>query len=62
MSWIPQDELKELLTHEAPHSVCLYMPAAQAGPRTRENPIRFKNLLRDARDQLELESDGLRFA
>lgn len=33
--------------------VSLYAPMIKAGPETRQNPIRFKNLLREARDALE---------
>lgn len=33
--------------------VSLYAPMIKAGPETRQNPIRFRNLLREARDALE---------
>ncbi|MUL35739.1 hypothetical protein [Gloeocapsopsis dulcis] len=47
------DELKALV--ETPQSPCisLYMPMQKAGPDVRENPIRFKNLIREAEARLD---------
>ena len=36
----------------APPRVSLYAPMVKAGPETRQNPIRFKNLLGEAREKL----------
>lgn len=36
----------------APPRVSLYAPMVKAGPETRQNPIRFKNLLGEARERL----------
>lgn len=49
---LPQDELKGLMetTHEACTSI--FLPMEQMGPETRQNPIRFKNLLKEAEEQL----------
>jgi hypothetical protein len=47
------DELKTLV--ESPQSPCvsLYMPMQKAGPEVRQNPIRFKNLIREAEERLD---------
>lgn len=47
------DELKTLV--ESPQSPCvsLYMPMQKAGPEVRQNPIRFKNLIREAENRLD---------
>lgn len=52
------DELKILI--EEPNGVCIsvYMPTRQLGVETQQNPIRFKNLLRQA--EQELINSGLR--
>ncbi len=45
-------DLKALLETSEGKCVSLYMPTVQAGKETRQNPIRFKNLLGKARDRL----------
>ena len=52
MSIINLDELKQLSQHTQGPAVSIYMPTQRAGPETRENPIRFKNRLKDAEEQL----------
>ncbi|MFP4323312.1 MAG: hypothetical protein ACLFTK_12735, partial [Anaerolineales bacterium] len=52
MNLFTQDDLRQLLDHEALPSVSLYMPTYRAGAETRQNPIRFKNLMGDAERQL----------
>jgi hypothetical protein len=52
------DELKNLLENSQSPSVSLYMPTQKAGAETRQNPIRFKNLIRQA--QQDLEALGIR--
>lgn len=47
-----QDALRTLATGTRGDTVSIYMPTHQAGKDTRENPIRFKNLLREAERQL----------
>lgn len=48
------DELRILVEKQGgePH-VSLYMPTVRAGPETRQNPIRCKNLVRDVVSQLQ---------
>ncbi|MBD2100523.1 hypothetical protein [Leptolyngbya sp. FACHB-261] len=52
MALLSRDELKTLI--EQPEGLCvsLYMPTQKAGPETRQNPIRFKNLIREAEERL----------
>lgn len=52
-----QDLIDLMQEREGPH-VSLYMPAHRLGAETRENPIRFKNLLTQA--QQGLEDTGMR--
>ncbi|MBW4443589.1 MAG: hypothetical protein KME10_20610 [Plectolyngbya sp. WJT66-NPBG17] len=53
MSFLSIEELKELV--EQPQGLCvsLYMPTMQIGAETRQNSVRFKNLIRQAEAQLE---------
>ncbi len=53
MSLLSIEDLKELV--EQPQGICvsIYMPTYPAGPETRQNPIRFKNLLREAEAKLD---------
>ncbi|MFO7897681.1 MAG: hypothetical protein R6V58_01320 [Planctomycetota bacterium] len=60
MPRIKETEFRSLATHQAPHSVSILMPTHRAGMAIRQDPIRFKNLLRDAEEQLE--RTGLRDA
>jgi hypothetical protein len=58
MDWISLNKLRELaLANEGPR-VSIYMPTHRAGPQTRQDPIRLKNLLRLAED--ELVAQGMR--
>ncbi|NJN16506.1 MAG: hypothetical protein HC822_09645 [Oscillochloris sp.] len=52
MMLFTRNELRSLI--EATHGWCisLFMPAERGGPETRQNPIRFSNLLRDAEAQM----------
>ncbi len=47
------DELKALVETAQSPCVSIYMPAQKAGPEVRQNPIRFKNLIREAENRLE---------
>lgn len=58
MNLVRMDDIKNLISpHEAP-CVSIYMPTHRSGKDTEQDPIRFKNLLRRAED--ELVSTGLR--
>jgi hypothetical protein len=46
------DEIKTLVENAQSPCVSLYMPTQKAGPETRQNPIRFKNLIREAGERL----------
>lgn len=47
------DELKTLIEKSSGLCVSIYMPMQKAGPDIRQNPIRFKNLIREAQSNLE---------
>jgi len=53
MEPIKKNELKQLLGPKKGWCVSLYMPVERAGRKRRQNPIRLKNLLREAQRQLE---------
>lgn len=47
------DELKNLIERTQGPCVSVYMPTQKAGPDTRQNPIRFKNLMREVEERLD---------
>jgi hypothetical protein len=49
---LSREELLTLASHRGGPHISLYLPTERAGPATRESPIRFKNLLRDAEEAL----------
>ncbi|MBD1912958.1 hypothetical protein [Leptolyngbya sp. FACHB-16] len=53
MSFLSIEELKELV--EQPQGLCvsIYMPTVQLSSETQQNPVRFKNLLQQAKAELE---------
>jgi hypothetical protein len=53
MTLLSIDELRNLTEHTDKPCVSLYMPMQKAGPEIRQNPIRFKNLIREAQARLE---------
>lgn len=53
MSIIAIEELKTLVEQAKPPCISLYMPTYQAGSEVQQNPIRFKNLIRQAEDLLQ---------
>lgn len=53
MELLSKAELKSLIDLAENPCVSLYMPMQVAGPETRQNPILFKNLLREAESQLQ---------
>lgn len=58
MKTLSRDELKELTERRNGACVSIYMPTHRAGNETRQDPIRFKNLLREAEQRLA--ADGIR--
>ena len=54
------DELKNLVQNSQYPCVSLYLPMEKIGGDTRQNPIRFKNLIREAESRLD--KLGLRYA
>ncbi|WP_416674857.1 baeRF3 domain-containing protein [Egbenema bharatensis] len=59
MSTLPIEELKNLVEQAKSPCISLYMPTYQAGSEVQQNPIRFKNLIRQAESLLQ-EQHGLR--
>jgi hypothetical protein len=53
MALLSIDELKSLVENPQKPCVSLYMPMVKAGPEVRQNPIRFKNLIREAEARLD---------
>ena len=51
MEKLTLDQLKELAQHTASPSVSIFLPTHRVGRETQQDPIRFKNLLRDAEKQ-----------
>ena len=56
MNTLYSDELKILMQKQEGVCVSIFMPTHRAGAETQQNPIRLRNLLREAEDRL-LESD-----
>jgi hypothetical protein len=48
-----RDMLEALASSEQPISISIYMPAIRVEPDSRQNPIRFKNLLREVEQQMK---------
>ncbi|MGM3306347.1 baeRF3 domain-containing protein [Anabaena sp. WFMT] len=53
MTLLSIDELKTLVANPETPCISLYMPMQKAGPEIRQNPIRFKNLIREAEERLD---------
>ncbi len=53
MTVIADDQLHALASHAGLYSVSIWMPAHRAGSEVRQDPIRLKNLLTEASEQLE---------
>ncbi|AFY32420.1 hypothetical protein [Calothrix sp. PCC 7507] len=53
MAILSIDELKTLVESRQSPSISLYMPTQKAGLQIRQNPIRFKNLIREAEQRLD---------
>ncbi|MEH2415569.1 baeRF7 domain-containing protein [Nostoc sp.] len=52
MQLISKEEIKTLIEQPKGNCVSIYMPTHPAGPEVRQNPIRFKNLVREAEARL----------
>ncbi len=53
MDLLSRDELKTLIQTRVGPCVSIYMPTHRAFPETKQDPIRFKNLLREAEERLK---------
>jgi hypothetical protein len=58
MNLLTKNDLKVLVEKQKDLCISIFMPAHRAKPETRQDPIRFKNLLRQAEKQLHIA--GLR--
>ncbi|WP_448267525.1 baeRF3 domain-containing protein [Nostoc sp. DSM 114159] len=52
MQLISKEEIKTLIEQPKGNCVSIYMPTHPAGPEVRQDPIRFKNLVREAETRL----------
>ncbi|WP_375507278.1 hypothetical protein [uncultured Nostoc sp.] len=52
MQLISREEIKTLIEQPKGNCISIYMPTHPAGPEVRQNPIRFKNLVREAEARL----------
>lgn len=59
ISHLTEDHLQELVEQHSAAAVSLYMPTHRTGKETRQDPIRFKNLLKKAKEQLaEIDAEN----
>jgi Bacterial archaeo-eukaryotic release factor family 3 len=56
MDALSRRDLKSLMEHAPGTCLSMYMPTYKAGAETRQNPIRYKNLLRQAEEHLQASS------
>lgn len=56
MELFPREELKTLVKRREGPCVSIYMPTHRASPETKQDPIRFKNLIREAEERLKAAS------
>ena len=52
MDILTRAELEQLMRKEQPGCVSIYLPTHRTGVETQQDPIRLKNLLREAEKQL----------
>ena len=52
MKLISREEIKTLVEQPKDNSISIYMPVVAAGAEVRQNPIRFKNLIKEAHNRL----------
>jgi len=55
---LSREAVQELAEHISENSLSIYLPTVKAGREVRQNPIRYRNLLKQAHDRLL--ADGLR--
>ncbi len=60
MQTLNLEQLNLLAKHQNPHSISIYMPTHRVGRDTQQDPIRLKNLLREAEQALEDNDLGKR--
>lgn len=53
MDFLDTQTFDQLIQHHQENSISIYMPTEKAGRETRQNPIRFKNLLTEAQERLQ---------
>jgi len=53
MSFLSEDDLKALVEATSGVAVSIYMPTVRLGSETQQNPIRFKNVIKQAETQLK---------
>ncbi|MGZ3568840.1 MAG: hypothetical protein ACXU9W_08590, partial [Thermodesulfobacteriota bacterium] len=58
MKLLSKEELKKLTEKPGGWCVSIYMPTHRASPETKQDTIRFKNLIREAEERLK--AGGLR--
>jgi hypothetical protein len=58
MDWLTKDEIRDLMEKRDFSCISIYMPTHRTAPETKQDPIRFKNLLRQTEQQLVIA--GLR--
>lgn len=56
MKLVSREEIKTLVEQPKDNSISIYMPVISAGAEVRQNPIRFKNLIKEAHTRL-MEAD-----
>ena len=52
MDSLTREDIKTLIETQGEWCVSLFMPTVRAGAEVQQNPIRFKNLLRQAEERL----------
>ena len=52
MNVLTRNNLKLLMTKHKGPCISVFMPMHRSGPETQQNPIRLKNLIREAEDRL----------
>lgn len=55
MNLLSKQEIEQLVSDHQGPCISIYMPTVRAGAETQQNPIRFKNLLRKAKTDLEIQ-------
>ena len=53
MDFLDKQTFDQLIEHKQKNSVSIYMPTQKAGRETRQNAVRFKNLVKEAQERLQ---------